>query len=147
MFLVSVPSPSSRLSARVFDRMFDDTFERFFGAVAQPSDAARKPALDVVETDEAYTVTLDVPGVSKDDVKVAIDGKRVDVSAESKKAADTKEGERLVHRERSSVSWSRSFALPLEIDQAASSAKLDHGVLTLVLAKKRAPVAAQLTIN
>ena len=88
-----------------------------------------------------------MPGVAKDDIKVAIDGRRVDVSAEVKKESETKDGERVVHRERSASSWSRSFTLPTELDQDASNAKLENGVLTLVLGKTRAPGAAQLTIN
>jgi HSP20 family protein len=139
--------PVSRYSARPFDRIFDEAYERFFGNTDTPAANARTPALDVVENDGAYTVSVEMPGVTKDDIKVAIDGRRVDVSAEVKKDSETKDGERLVHRERSNASWSRSFTLPSELDQGASNAKLENGVLTLMLGKKRAPGAAQLTIN
>ncbi len=142
MYLVPVP----RQSARVFDRLFDETFERFFNNPAE-APAARTPAIDVTESDLNYTVIIDMPGAAKDGIKVSIDGRRVDVSAEVKKETETKEGERLVHRERSAANWSRAFTLSQDIDQTASSAKLDQGVLTLVLGKKRAPGAAQLTIN
>lgn len=143
MFLV----PVSR-NVRAFDRLFDEPFERFFGQTnGSDADGARSPAIDVVESDASYTVSVDMPGVKKEDVKVAIDGRRVDIHAESKRESETKEGERVVHRERSAASWSRSFTLPSELDDAVSSAKLEHGVLTLVLGKKRAPGAAQLTIN
>ncbi len=144
MYLVPVP----RQSARVFDRLFDETFERFFNNPAEaPATVARTPAIDVTESDLNYTVTIDLPGAAKDAIKVSIDGRRVNVSAEVKKETETREGERVVHRERSAASWSRTFTLSQDIDQTASSAKLDHGVLTLVLGKKRAPGAAQLTIN
>jgi HSP20 family protein len=140
--------PVSRQSARVFDQLFDETFERFFPSPAErPAQAARTPAIDVSESDLNYTVTIDMPGATKEAIKVSIDGRRVDVSAEVKKETETREGERVVHRERSAASWSRAFTLSQDIDQTASSAKLDHGVLTLVLGKKRAPGAAQLTIN
>jgi HSP20 family protein len=144
MYLV----PVSRHSARAFDRVFDEAFEHFFrNGSNTPAPNARTPALDVAENDGAYTVSVEMPGVAKDDIKVAIDGRRVDVSAESKKESETKDGERIVHRERSATRWSRSFTLPRELDQEASNAKLENGVLTLVLGKKRAPGAAQLTIN
>jgi HSP20 family protein len=144
MFLVPMtrtvrPTP---LSTSLLDAMFDDAF--FAGT---RDDDTRSPALDVVETDTHYTVTAELPGVAKEDIKVAIDGKRVDVSAQAKSTAERKEGERLVHRERTQRHWSRSFTLAQEIDQVASSAKLEHGVLTLTLTKKAAPTAAQLTIN
>jgi HSP20 family protein len=139
--------PVSRQSARAFDRVFDEAFERFFGNGDATAPNARTPALDVVENDGAYTVSVEMPGVAKDDIKVAIDGRRVDVSAEVKKEAESKEGERVVHRERRAARWARSFTLPNELDQVASNAKLENGVLTLVLGKKRAPGVAQLTIN
>lgn len=144
MFLVPV---ASRRPVRSFDAAFDDAIEQFFGLAAEPAQALRQPALDIVESDDGYTVTVDMPGVAKENVKVAIDGRRVDVTADVKRDVEKKDGERIVRRERSAASWARSFTLPAELDQSASSAKLEHGVLTLTLGKKRAPGAAQLTIN
>lgn len=154
MFLMPVSSRHATLSpefARAVDRLFDDTFDRFFGARSQESgDAAvaqRSPALDVAETEQGYTVTVDLPGVAKEDVKVSIDGRRVNVEAQVRSAQEKKEGERVIYRERSVASYGRSFTLPVEIDQGACQAKLEHGVLTLSLAKKIAPTATQLTIS
>lgn len=144
MFLVPV---ASRRPGRPFDSAFDDALERFFGLTAENPQALRQPALDIVESNNGYTVTVDMPGVTKDAVKVAIDGRRVDVTAEVKRDVEKKDGERVMHRERSATSWARSFTLPTELDQSVSSAKLEHGVLTLALGKKRAPGAAQLTVN
>jgi HSP20 family protein len=110
-------------------------------------DYARSPALDVAESDLAYRVKLDVPGVKKENVKVTIDGRRVSVQAESASEAEQKEGDRIVYRERSISSYSRSFTLPVEVDQASASAKLEDGVLALDLPKRGATAAAQLTIN
>jgi HSP20 family protein len=141
MFLVPVARSASDLS-RSFDRLFDSAFG------AEP--ALRTPSLDVAETEGGYNVSIDLPGVGKDDVKITIDGRRVSVSAqtqreETKKAAN--DGSRVIYRERSSQSFARSFTLPEEVDQDASQAKLDSGVLSLTLAKKRAAASKQLTIN
>jgi HSP20 family protein len=149
MFLVPVTRPSSEL-ARSFDRLFDDTFERFLGATPATDNAARSPSLDVAETDGGYSVVLDLPGVTKEDVKITIDGRRVSVSAQTQREQTRQDPEaksRLIYRERSSASYARSFTLPEEVDQDASQARLDSGVLTLTLAKKRATAAKQLTIN
>jgi HSP20 family protein len=131
-----------------FDRLFDDAFDRLFGGsrAGVPAEA-RAPAIDVVETESQYTVTVDLPGVARGDVKVSIDGKRVSIEAQSGASAEKTDGERVVYSERPAARFARSFTLPLEIDQAASQAKLDNGVLSLVLAKKLKPAAAQLTIN
>jgi len=136
--------------ARPFSRLFDDTLERYFApAVAALADTqtARNPALDVAESDRAYTVKLDMPGVAKEDVKVSIEGRQVNVQAQSEKADERREGERVVYRERSITAYARSFTLAAEVDQTEAQARLENGVLTLTLPKRSARSAAQLTVN
>ena len=148
MFLVPM-TRDSRVFARNFDRLFDETFGGIFTTPAAPGGeaAARTPALDVAESDRAYTVRLDMPGVKKEDVKVTVEGRRVNVSAQSASTDEKKDGDdRIVYRERSATSYSRSFAMPAEVDQAGDVAKLEHGVLSLELPKKAAAVSA-ITIN
>ena len=162
MFIVPV-SRRAAVRSRGFDRLFDDAFDHFFAQPAADSAPVRRPAIDVSESDGAYVVTLDVPGVTREDVKVSIDGRRVSIVAEARganadetpaaDAAATAEGadapktaDRVILRERAVASFARSFTLQSEIDQAASQAKLDNGVLTLTLTKRQ-PTASQLTVN
>ena len=142
MFYVPVTREARHLS-----RLFDDTFERFFAPATAEGPTARNPALDVAESDRAYTVKLEMPGVTKEDVKVSIDGRQVTVQAQNTKVDERSEGERIVYRERSVSSYSRTFTLAAEIDQVEAGAKLEHGVLTLTLPKRGARTAAQLTVN
>lgn len=147
MFLVPMSRNANEL-ARSFDRLFDDSaFDRFFTPTRAEGEGARSPALDVTESERAYTVKLDLPGITKDDVKIAIDGRRVDVQAQTTRNDEKKQGDRVVYSERSVSSWARSFTLPMEVDQAESSARMDHGVLTLTLAKRGATKASQLTVS
>jgi HSP20 family protein len=139
MFLVPVARTPSAL-ARSIDRLFD---ERLFDSAAKQ----RSPRLDIAETDGQYTVSIDLPGVAKDDVKITIDGRRVDVSAQSKQEQAKKDGERVIYRERSASRFARSFTLPEDLDQDASRAKLDNGVLSLTLTKKRTAASRHLTVN
>lgn len=145
MFLVPLSRNASGL-ARSFDRLFDDSIDQFFAPAAQAG-KLRSPALDVSESERAYTVKLDLPGVAKEDVKIAIDGRRVSVEAQTRKEEEKKEGDRVVYRERSLASFARSFSVAADIDQAESSAKLEHGVLTLTLTKRGTPAAARITVN
>ena len=144
MYLVPVARHPAAF-VRSFDRLFDDVFGSAARADSRP--ASRVPALDVAETDKDYTVTLDMPGVAKDQVQVSIDGRVVKVEARAQAEDEKKDGDRIVYRERSLSQYARSFKLASEIDQAASSAKLDNGVLTLTLGKRVPNGAAQLTIN
>jgi HSP20 family protein len=143
MFLVPLSRNPSVL-ARRFDSLFDDRFERFFAPAKADTQA---PALDLAESDRAYTVKLDLPGVAKDDVKVSIDGRRVSIEAQSRKDEEKKDGDRIVYRERALASWARSFVVAADIDQAESAAKLENGVLTLTLTKRGTPAAARITVN
>jgi HSP20 family protein len=142
MFIVPVTR-----DARPFSRLFDDTLERFFAPVTAETPTARNPALDVAESDRAYTVKLDMPGVVKEDVKVSVEGRQVSVQAQSEKADERREGERIVYRERSATAYARSFTLAAEVDQAEAQAKLENGVLTLTLPKRGVRSAAQVTVN
>jgi HSP20 family protein len=158
MFIVPV---SRRASANVrgFDRLFDVAFDRLLNQPTDDAAPVRRPAIDVSESDTGYVVTLDVPGVTREDVKVSIDGRRVSIVAEARgaeaPAADAnadpaaeapKSTDRVILRERAFASFARSFTLQSEIDQSASQAKLDNGVLTLTLTKRHA-AASQLTVN
>jgi HSP20 family protein len=163
MFIVPV-SRRAIPTVRGFDRLFDDAFDRFFTAPAATSNdalPARRPAIDVSETERQYVVTLDVPGLRREDVQVSIEGRRVSIVAEAKSEATTTEpakeagaetapaaapAERVILRERAVASYARSFTLPAEIDQAESQAKLENGVLTLTLTKRNANVG-RLTVN
>ena len=61
------------------DRLFDESFDRFFGGSTAGADA-RTPSMDVSESDAAYTVAFDVPGTTREQLKVSVEGKRVVLS-------------------------------------------------------------------
>jgi len=91
--------------------------------------------LDVTEDEKAYTVKADLPGVSKDDIKVAIDGDRVSISAEVKRESEER-GRNTLYCERFCGQQSRSFTLDNAIDESHAEAKFENGVLELTLPKK-----------
>src|ERR1700740_1764971 len=86
------------------------------------ADVARTPALDISEDDKAYSVTVDMPGVAKEAVKVRVEGRRVHIETVSAETAAPTDGSRLLYRERRAASYARSFSLPVEIDQTHSQA-------------------------
>ncbi len=124
--------------SRAIDHLFNDR------ALA---DEPRVPALDVTESDTAYTLSFDLPGLSKDQLKVTVQGRRVSLEASAAATNEAKEGERVIYRERSAVHYARTVSLPAEVDQATSTAKFENGVLTLTLAKRVPTGATQISIN
>jgi HSP20 family protein len=92
--------------------------------------------LDVKDSDAAFLVQAEVPGVSKEDIHVAVDGNVVTVRAEVKQEDKSTSDEKLLRSERYFGAVSRSFQLPVDVDAAKAKAKYENGVLSLTLPKK-----------
>jgi HSP20 family protein len=94
--------------------------------------------MDVLETDQAYRVLAELPGIKKEDVSVSIDRNRLTLAAESRLEKNLQEnGERVLSQERFVGKLQRSVQFPEEIDEDASQAKYVDGVLELTLPKKK----------
>jgi HSP20 family protein len=103
--------------------------------------------LDLSETDQAYAVKAEIPGVKKEDLDIRIDRNQVTISAQVKQDSEEKQDGHVLRRERRYGYASRSFALAHDIDQAAADAKYSNGVLELKLPKKAASGGKRLTVG
>lgn len=134
---------------------FDLTFEPFdnlFKGFIQPVRFDNQPQqlhikMDVKESDKAYTVHAEIPGVKKEDIHVSIDGKQVSISCEVKKEKEEKEGEKVLRSERYHGKLYRSFTLSHDVDEANTTAKYTDGVLDLTLPKKKGDTAKKITVQ
>lgn len=117
-------------------RGFEDLLKNFSGFNVPASSTEARIRLDVSETDDAYAVRAEMPGVKKDDVKITIDGNKVAIRAESRSENEEKEGETVLRRERFYGVQSRSFVLAHDIEDSSATAKYEDGILTLHLPKK-----------
>lgn len=91
--------------------------------------------LDVRDNDKAFDVSLDIPGVSKQDIDVQIDGNQVTVRAQVKRNREGSTGNNVYCERYEGNAW-RSFTLPQEVDETKSEARYEDGVLKLTLPKK-----------
>jgi HSP20 family protein len=90
------------------------------------------PLADVEETDEAYVVEIDLPGVKRDDIDIQLNDRQLTVSGE------IKEKERagiLRRRTRRVGQFHYAVTLPADVDADKISARLDEGVLTVRVPK------------
>jgi len=133
----------------LFDEFFKDLAPGFYVKPlhGEPLPDPGKIRLDVNESPQAYTVTAEVPGVPREDIQVTIDGGLVTISAEVKQEDARTEGEKVLRSERYYGQVSRSFSLPVDIDEANAKAKYDHGVLSLTLPKLAGAGARRLHIE
>jgi HSP20 family protein len=97
--------------------------------------SAYVPAFEVKETNEAFVLKADVPGVAESDLDIAVHNSILTVSG-TRHAEERKEGESFALYERQYGSFSRSFSLPDTADGERIEAKLDSGVLNLTIWKK-----------
>ncbi|KAJ3352125.1 hypothetical protein HDU83_008308 [Entophlyctis luteolus] len=115
--------PSSLLSSRFFDG---------------PAFAPALPSVDISETDKAYILTADLPGMKKEDVNITIKNDTLTISGERKEESEEKtEVRHMVERRRGS--FTRSMAIPPDADADSIKAAMENGVLRVEIAKKPVP--------
>ena len=127
----------------------DDMFSRFMMRPVLRGGLEMEPQIkmDIKEADGMYKVKAEIPGVSKEDIHVSIEGNRVSISAEVKKETEEKKGERVIRSERSYGMTTRSFSLAEEVDQGKAQAKYADGVLELTLSKKPGTSRKEISVS
>lgn len=108
--------------------------------------SAFAPTFEVKETNEAFMIKADVPGVEEKNLDIAVHNGVLTVSGH-REAEERKEGESFALYERQYGSFTRSFALPDIADSDRIDANLDKGVLTLVVPKKAAAQPRKISIK
>ncbi|HPF44432.1 MAG TPA: Hsp20/alpha crystallin family protein [Syntrophomonadaceae bacterium] len=136
MFDLTPFARRSSLAARnrnMFD--IDDIFENFFNDKFFPtlySNSAHMK-VDIRENEKEYILEAELPGISKDEVKVEIDEDRITISAQKQEQSD-EEKDNYIRRERSYRAMTRSFSIP-DIDTENIKAKYEDGILCITLPK------------
>lgn len=100
--------------------------------------------MDVMQKDEAYTITADLPGIKKDQLTISYDNERltIEVTAHEEQEQETKN---YIHKERRHVNMKRAIYL-VDIDDKNIKARLEDGVLTVQVPKKM-PVETRVLID
>ena len=131
---------------RLFDGFFDDPwglrpFETFNSTL--PDFA---PRLEVNETDKAWTVSAELPGLDEKDVQVSLENQVLTISGEKKSETTDRSGA-YYRSERSYGAFHRQIALPEQVDEEQISAAFKNGVLTVTLPRQQAALPAAKKIN
>ena len=128
------PRPDLRRMQREFDRLFGNFFPAFGLADENVQTATWAPRLDAIETDDAFVFEFELPGVKKEDIRIALHDGVLTVSGE-RAVREVEENDNVVRVERFSGNFYRSFSIPTAIDEKKIDAKYAAGVLTLSLPK------------
>jgi len=93
------------------------------------------PSVNVVDNKDEYRLSLAVPGMTKDDFNIDVNGSMITVSCEKEESKDEKE-KNYTRKEYNYTSFSRSFQLPDEVNKEKIDAHYENGVLRVTLPKK-----------
>ena len=129
---------SPRTDLARMQRDFDSLLHSFF-PVSNSDDGNDEPVtwhprIDLVETPDAFELALDVPGVEKDDVQINLHDGVLSISGE-RVARHIEENDTVVHFERQTGRFYRSFTLSNKIDEGKIEAQQKNGVLLVRLPK------------
>ena len=130
MTMVKLHSPVQKNINNFFDEFFNE-----LPAFGKTVNNLFSPAVNIVETPEAYHLELNAPGRNKEDFQISVDKGLLTISYE-KKEEPKNEGVKVVRREFSSQSFKRSFTVDEKINAEAIQAKYENGLLKLLLPKK-----------
>jgi len=132
---------------REVDRLFDDFGSEFWRAPFRRSlfemepvfrrtlEGGPAPAVDIVEKDNAYEVTADLPGFDEKNIAVTLQNGSLSIKGERKSEKEEKKKDYHL-TEREFGSFERRFTLPEGVDSDKIEASLKKGVLTVTLPKK-----------
>ena len=124
------------------DNLFDDFFD--FNYPTFRYDTTELMKTDIKETDNGYEVTMNLPGVKKEDVKAELKDGYLTIQASSNTSKDEKDNDgRYIRRERYAGTCSRSFYVGDAVSQEDIKAKFENGTLTLDIPKKDAKPAVE----
>ncbi len=137
---------------RAFDRFFRRGWPSLWRWGGMPTwdlpelEASRSPNLDVIDRDNEILVRAEIPGIEKKDLNISLTGNLLTIKGQF--TSDVKDEKGDYHRhEISSFSFSRSVALPGEVDTAKTTASLKSGILEITLPKAESSKRRTITVQ
>lgn len=125
-------------------RWLDDVFEDAFNW----TEGAFIPELNVVETPQMFEITVELPGVSKEDFDIEINNNVLTISGERRGYENTEENGRRYHRLESRFGkFSRSLPLPNVIDADKIQASYENGILTIAVPKLKEKAGRKIEVS
>jgi len=139
--------PTDTLSMqREINKMFDSFFRGGIQDDGSLIPSVWTPAVDVAEDENEYVVKVELPGVSKDDVKITMQENILTIRGEKKEEKETKESH-FQRVERSYGSFQRSFTLPTHVKNEKIEASYKDGILTVTLPKAEEAKPKQIEVK
>lgn len=131
-------TPETDLYRNRFDRMFNQMLQDFWGTSTPSEGVAGRawlPAVDVREKNDALMFSVELPGLTKENIDITLENNILTIAGERKFEKET-QGEEYHRLERSYGHFSRSFTLPSSVRTDKVDANFENGVLHISLPKQ-----------
>ena len=128
---------------------YSSLLDDFFSSYVETMEQRRLPALNVKENDKTLTLDLQVPGMSKDDIKLDYKDGYLTISCEKKEEKEEKDkDQKFLRKEFSSVSFLRTVELPEDkYDVSKAEASYKDGILEITMPKNEEKAKISKTIQ
>jgi HSP20 family protein len=117
-------------------RLFHELIHHPWGSRYTPVTPSWHPHADVCETAEAIIVEVDIPGVRREDIHIAVEGDVLRITGE-RRTRTAQQGRNYHRMERSHGRFERQLPLPATVDREAIRAEFDAGLLVVTLPKRQ----------
>lgn len=147
--LFNVPSWGFNRTFRDFDRLqrqMDELYGALSGGTLPMPSAGVFPLTNVTEDNNNYYVRAELPGIKSDELDIQVTAKSISISGERKIPAESSNA-KYHRREREAGKFSRSVSLPDDVDVDKVDAKLNNGILTLVIPKAEKTKPKQIKVQ
>ena len=134
----------------LFDSLFNNTMDSVFNNYRTVS----VPKVDVKETENAYSLDLELPGRTENDVNIELDHNTLTISSKKEETTEKSEGTeknnnsgKWLIRERRTSEFSRSFRLPEDVDNENVKATFKNGILNVMMPRKALATPKRIAIE
>ena len=141
MSLIKYNRPNKDLRTRTFNDIIDE----FFTPETTFREDSFMPSVDVSETDKQFEISVELPGLQRQDIKVNLEKSRLAISGQ-RKFKNEEEGKNFHRIETQYGFFNRSFYLPDTIDEESISAKYENGILNITVNKNEEKAKKQIEI-
>ena len=128
--------------------LFDDWFDQYMNHPGEELSNLMKVSMDVAESQNAFEVQVDLPGINPEDVDIQIESNTLTIRGERQSHSEEKDEDKHFHRiERYSGSFARSVVLPNSINEDEAVAEFRDGVLKIIIPKMDEVRPRKININ
>lgn len=134
----------------LFDSLFNNTMDSVFNNYRTVS----VPKVDVKETENAYSLDMELPGRTENDVNIELDHNTLTISSKKEETTEKSEGSeknnnsgKWLIRERRTSEFSRSFRLPEDVDNENVKATFKNGILNVMMPRKALATPKRIAIE